>query len=213
MRSRITKTLVATAISLSLGWGAATAAAEEGSFGSGTGVSVMGGVQALNQNDTALPEGLVNVPLVGTLTYELTPVLAVEGEFTWLIPVEQDVELGSGITEKRKTPDILAYQGNLRARWPLDIAWKPYLVGGVGAMTFLSNSDANRLPQLDESQTMFAINFGAGVTYDFTSRLGLRADFREFAAFPGNDTVGLSSDGNADPIWMERGTLGAELHF
>jgi opacity protein-like surface antigen len=209
----ITRTLVVAACSLSLAGGATVAAAEDGSFTSRAGVSVLGGIQALNQNDTALPEGLVNVPLVGTLTYELTPVLAVEGEFTWLIPVEQDVDLAPGVTEKRKTPDILAYQGNLRARLPLDTAWRPYLVGGLGAMTFLSNTDSDRLPQLDESQTVFAINFGAGVTYDFTPRVALRADFREFAAFPGSDTAGLSSAGNADPIWMERGTLGAGFHF
>ena len=80
-------------------------------------------------------------------------------------------------------------------------------------MTFLSNTDADRLPRLTDSQTVFGINFGAGVTYPLVSRLGLRADFRELVAFPPNDAVGLSANGNADAIWMERGTLGLAYRF
>lgn len=212
MRSTIRSTFVAAVASLSLMGGAAVAAAGDGGYASRVGYSVMGGVQALNKNDTALSDGLVNVPVVGTLSYELTRNLAAEGEFTWLIPVEQDVTLASGATAKLKSPTILAYQADLRAGLPRG-AWTPYLVGGAGAMTFLSNTDANRLPQLAESQTVFAINFGAGVLYDLAPHLGLRADFREFAAFPGNDTAGLSSAGNADPIWTERGTVGIALKF
>jgi len=176
-------------------------------------ISVMGGVHALNQNDTALPDDILNIPLVGTLTYPVSRNVAVEGEFTWLIPVEQDITLGSGATAKRKTPNILAYQANARVGWPAAETWTPYVVGGVGALTLLSNTDANALPVLDQSQTVFAINVGAGVLYRLTPRLALRGDFREFAAFPGNDTAGLSTGGNADPIWMERGTLGLALQF
>jgi opacity protein-like surface antigen len=113
-----------------------------------------------------------------------------------------------------KTPDILAYQANLRANWPMsNAAWTPYAAAGVGAVTFLSNTDADRLPALSESQTVFAINFGPGVSYGFASGWALRADFRGFVAFPQSDTVGLSTNGSADPIWMERGTLGLAYRF
>jgi len=80
-------------------------------------------------------------------------------------------------------------------------------------MTFLSNTDADRLPQLDKSQTVFALNFGGGARVDLNSRWGLRADFREFVAFPSNDAEGLSIKGSADPIWMERGALGVAYAF
>jgi hypothetical protein len=175
-------------------------------------LSLMGGIQTLNENDTAVPDQIVNVPAVATLSYRLTPVWALEGEFTWLIPVEQDVELGTGPAQNLKTPDILAYQANVRADWP-HAAWSPYLAAGLGGVTFLSNTDADRVPQLEESQTMFAANIGTGVTYGLAPHWGMRADFRELVAFPSEDAAGLSSDGNADPIWMERGTLGLAYRF
>jgi len=41
----------------------------------------------------------------------------------------------------------------------------------------------------------------------------VRADFREFVGFPGDHTTGLSANGTADPIWMERGTVGVDYRF
>ena len=180
---------------------------------SGTEVAVLGGFQVLNKNDTALPDRIVNVPAVASVSYHVTPIVAVEGELTWLIPVQQSVELGSGQSQDRKTPHALAYQANLRANWPVSPAWSPYVTGGAGALTLLSQNDPNRLPQIDESQTMFAVNFGAGVNYDLDGRWGVRADFREFVAFPADDAPGLSDPSGADPIWMERGTVGLTYRF
>ncbi len=182
--------------------------------GSRTEISVMGGIQALNKNDTALPDQFLNVPAVASVAYHLTPILAVEGDFTWLIPVSQKVDVGLASNQSRKTPDLLAYQANLRASWPTSgTNWTPYVAAGAGAVTFLSNTNTDRVPSLDASQTAFAINFGTGATYGFNSRWGLRADFREFAAFPSKDATGLSTGNKADAIWMERGTVGAVYRF
>ena len=191
---------------------ASKAAAEESSFGPRTEVSLMGGVQALNKNDTALPDHFINIPAVATVTYHVTSRLAAEGEFTWLIPVQQSVDVGSGTTQDRKTPDVLAYQANLRADFPLR-AWTPYLAAGAGAITFLSNTDPDRVPQLDKSETAFAINFGGGLAYPLTERWALRGDVREFVAFPSNSAAGLSNASGADQIWMERGALGLSYRF
>src|SRR5882762_4037880 len=76
-------------------------------------VSLMGGIQALNQNDTALPDQFLTIPAVATVTYRVTPRLAAEGEFTWLIPVKQSADVGSGVSQDLKTQDILVYQANL----------------------------------------------------------------------------------------------------
>lgn len=203
--------LAAVVLSLFVAGAASTASARE-EYGSRTEVSLMGGIQALNENDTALPDQMINIPAVATLTYRLTPRFAAEGEFTWLIPVEQSVEVGPGTSQDLKTSDILAYQANLRADFPLSAA-TPYLVAGAGAVTFLSNDDPNRVPQLDQSETAFAINFGAGLTYGLSERWGLRADLREFVAFPSSDAVGLSDSTGADEIWMERGTVGLSYRF
>ncbi|HLQ67515.1 MAG TPA: outer membrane beta-barrel protein [Candidatus Limnocylindrales bacterium] len=203
------------ALSVSLfvaGWASIASAEEESTFGPRTEVSLMGGVQALNKNDTALPDRFVNVPAVGTLGYRFTSRLAAEGEFTWMIPVKQSVDVGSGTTQDRKTPNILAYQANLRADFPL-AALTPYLAAGAGAVTFLSNTDADRVPQLAKSETAFAINFGGGVTYGLTQRLAVRGDLREFVAFPSNSAAGLSNSTGADQIWMERGTVGLSYKF
>ncbi len=192
------------------GW-ASSAFAQE-SFGPRTEVSLMGGIQALNKNDTALPDRFVNVPTVGTLTYHLNSRLAAEGEFTWLIPVKQSVDVGSGASQDLKTPDVLAYQANLRVNFP-GASVAPYLVAGAGAATFLSNTDPDRLPQLDKSQTVFAVNFGAGLTYGLSERWALRGDVRELVAFPKDGTTGLSDASGADQIWMERGTVGLAYRF
>jgi opacity protein-like surface antigen len=175
-------------------------------------VSVLGGVQTLNENDTALPDQMSNVPAIASVAYHFSPNLAAEGEFSWLIPVKQNVALASGVTQELKTPDVLAYQANLRLSWPL-LSWTPYVAGGAGAVTFLSNTDADRMPQLTESQTAFAINFGAGATFRLAEHWAVRADVRELAAFPSNDAQGLSSSGSSDAIWMERGALGLAYRF
>jgi len=177
-------------------------------------LSVLGGIQALNKNDTALPDDFINVPAAVALTYGVSPTWAVQGEFSWMIPVKKSVDLGAAGSQDRRTPNILTYQANVLARLPVASgSWAPYLTAGLGAITFLSDSESDRLPQLAESQTAFAINFGAGTSYALGQRWALRGDLREFAAFPSNDMAGLSSAGKADPIWMERGTLGLAYQF
>ena len=67
---------------------------------------------------------------------------------------------GAGAKADRKTPSLVAYQAGLRAGLPL-ATWSPYVAAGAGAVTFLSNTDADRIPQLGNSQTMTA-----GLTLD-----------------------------------------------
>src|SRR5438093_13325602 len=124
---------VAALVGLSLTGISAKVLAQEGN-GSGAELSLAGGFHVLNENDTALPARVTNVPLVATVGYRTTPVLGVEGEFTWMIPVQQRVDLGSGPKVDRKTPDLLAYQANVRANWPLSTAWWPYVTAGAGAL-------------------------------------------------------------------------------
>ena len=129
-----------------------------------------------------------------------------------MIPVQQTVSVGSGSDQDMKSPDVLAYQAGVRASFPLS-TWTPYLAAGAGAVTFLSNTDSNRLPRLTDSQTAFAISFGGGAAYGLAPRWALRSDLRELVAFPSSDAQGLSTGGNADPIWMERLTVGLDYRF
>jgi len=197
-----------------LGAGVTSSAARAEDDGSRVQVSVLGGVQNLNKNDTALPDNFVNIPAGATLSYDFSRNWGVEGEFAWLIPVKQSVDLGVAGSQDRKTPNILSYQGSVIGRLPLSgTAWSPYVAAGLGAVTFLSNSDVDRFPQLKDSQTAFAVNFGAGTNYGLGSHWALRADYRELAAFPSKTEAGLSTGSKADAIWMERGTLGLAYRF
>ena len=176
--------------------------------------SILGGVQGLMSNDTALPDDFVNVPVAASLAYRINALFAVEGEFAWLIPVENSVSMGSGATQDLKNPDVLTYQANLRVSLPVGTpGLSPYLTAGAGAMTFLAATDANNYPQLASSETAFALNFGLGANVPLAGSLSLRGDFREFVAFPQDDTAGLSDGTSADPIWMPRGTVGVTYGF
>jgi len=210
MRSLITVVVLAAAALTAL-FTAAVANASEPP-GSRVEVSLLGGVHSFNQNDTAIPDNLVGVPVAASVAYRLSPNFSAEGEFTWFIPVEQDVDMGSGVAQNRKPADALAYQVAIRGSYPLT-SWTPYLALGAGAMTFLSSSGSDQLPSLDKAQTMFALSFGGGAQFPLNARWGLRADFREFVGFPAEDANGLSSNGSADPVWMERGTIGVDFRF
>ena len=195
------------------GLGASSSAARAEDGGSRVQLSILGGVQNLNKNDTDLPDNFVNIPAGATLSYDFSRNWGAEGEFAWLIPVKQKVDLGTG-NQDRKTPNILSYQGSVIAKLPASgTSWSPYVAAGLGAVTFLSNSGVDRVPQLKDPQTSFAINFGAGTNYRVRSHWAVRADYRELAAFPSKDATGLSTGSKADAIWMERGTLGLAYRF
>ena len=206
MRSLIS--IVAAAAALSFTALGATPAHADGSPWE---VSFLGGVNAFSQNDTAIPDNLWGIPLVAGAAYHFTPNFAAEGEVTWFIPVEQDVDMGS-VTQQSKAQNSLAYQVGIRGTLPLT-SWSPYAAAGLGAMTLLSDTGSDRVPPLAESQTVFALNFGAGAGVPLNARWGLRVEFREFVGFPGSDTSGLSTNGNADPIWLSRGTVGLNYRF
>ena len=128
MRSLITIVLFA-AVALSALFAARAANANEPP-GRRIEVSLLGGVHSVNQNDTAIPDNMAGVPVVGAVSYQLSPNFAAEGEFTWFIPVTQSVDMGGGVSQDRKAPDALAYQVGLRASYPLS-TWSPYLAAGA----------------------------------------------------------------------------------
>src|SRR2546428_7146667 len=99
-----------------LGVGVTSSAARAEDDGSRVQVSVLGGVQNLNMNDTALPDNFVNIPAGATLSYDFSRNWGVEGEFAWLIPVKQSADVGVAGSQDRKTPNVLSYQGSVIGR-------------------------------------------------------------------------------------------------
>lgn len=176
--------------------------------------TVAGGIQFISQADMALPEAMGGVPLVASVAYRCARVWKVEVEFCDILPVEQSVDLTGIGSVDRKMPGILTYQASVLASLPLEqCRWSPYLAAGAGAVTFLSKDEADRLPRLTDTETMFALNFGLGTTYEVGQHWAVRAEFRELIAFPADDAQGMSVNGSADPIWMPRGILGAAYRF
>ncbi len=175
-------------------------------------VSLLGGVHVVNKENTSLPDQVVTIPATASAAYRFSQNWAAEGEVTWFIPVKQRLSLPTGGSVDLKTPDVLAYQANLRASLPLG-GWTPYVTGGLGAMTILETTGADRLIQVQDPQTAFAANFGGGATFPIGTHWRIRGDVREFAMFPSNETQGISAAGSVDPIWMERGVVGLSYHF
>ncbi len=179
-----------------------------------TELSLAFGCHVFNETSPAIPEAMIDVPVTIALTYHLTRIWGIEGEFSWIQPIEQSIEIvGSGVVDK-KSPDIMSYQVCVLAMLPItDSAWSPFAVAGAGAITFLSNDDANRQPILTDTQTMPAINLGVGTTYRVSPHWAVRVDVREYVAFPADDAEGFSTGSESDSIWMERGSVGAVYRF
>jgi hypothetical protein len=184
----------------------------------GSGVfSILGGVQGLNKNRTTWGNNpFVDIPVVADLGYNFAPSWAAVGEFSWLIPVRRSVTENGVAVGNRRTPDILTYQANLLYHVPFaNSTLAPYVTGGVGAMSFLKNADADQQPQLLKTYTPFALNFGVGamIGLSSTQTWALQADLREFAAFPTKSMAGLANGSSGNTLWMERATLGVAYHF
>ena len=179
-----------------------------------TELSLAFGCQVFNETAPAIPEAMFDVPVTMALTYHISHIWGLEGEFTWIQPIEQSIEIAGAGEVDKKSPNIMSYQVSALAKLLLsDGAWSPFLVAGAGAITFLSNDDADRQPKLVDSQTMPAINLGLGTTCRVSPHWAVRIDFREYVAFPADDAEGFSDGSESDPIWMERGSVGAVYRF
>ena len=105
--------------------------------------------------------------------------------------------------------DTFHYSGNVLFRWPRANGWTPFITGGLGAVTRTAEGNAQvrggmfgLVPGVSPSipirlsfvvpsptETDFSVNFGGGVKKYFTSRCGIRFDFRDYVSTLGEDTV------------------------
>ena len=108
--------------------------------------------------------------------------------------------------------DTFHYSGNVLFRWPRAKGWTPFLTGGLGAITRTAEITVPPVtpvirPYLDltpmiqgvpirlqfavpsPTETDFSVNFGGGVKKYFSSRCGIRFDFRDYVSTLGEDTV------------------------
>jgi hypothetical protein len=114
----------------------------------------------------------------------------VEGELGGGIGIKQDMTFNAATLSHQKTPNMLAYNGNLVVN-PVgsDRLVVPYVVGGVGGLTLFAASAVNNLG-VTNNETYFAGNLGGGVKWFATRHVGLRGDGR-FIAVKNKDEAPL----------------------
>lgn len=117
-----------------------------------------------------------NVSLDGSLTYNITRWVGLEGEVGGTFGVSQVLQFG-GVNASVKTPNMATYSGNLIVSAPTHSSVFPYVTGGVGGLT-LFETPALGVNRVD---TLLTGNVGGGVKWYANRRWGLRADYRFLA--------------------------------
>jgi opacity protein-like surface antigen len=118
-----------------------------------------------------------NYNLGGALTYNINRVVGVEGEVVGSLGIAQDLQFG-GLTNNLKSPNALAYTGNVVLSLPTHSSFVPYVTGGVGGLTMFEKAGLG----INSAETFLTGNAGGGLKwYAPNGRWGLRGDYRFMA--------------------------------
>ena len=101
-----------------------------------------------------------NYTLGGALTYNINPIVGVEGEVSGAFGVSQDLAFG-GITTNQKSPNTLNYATNVVVSAPTHSSVVPYVAGGVGGLTMYERAGLG----INGTQTFLTGNVGGGVKW------------------------------------------------
>jgi opacity protein-like surface antigen len=118
-----------------------------------------------------------NYNLGGALTYNINRIVGVEGEVVTSLGIAQDLQFG-GLTANRKSPNTLAYTGNVVLSLPTHSAFVPYVTGGIGGLTMFEKASLG----FNSAETFLTGNAGGGVKWYAPNGIwGLRGDYRFMA--------------------------------
>jgi hypothetical protein len=113
-----------------------------------------------------------NYDLGGAVSRNFTRVVGVEGEIGGSLGITQTL---SGLTIKAKTPNMLAYSGNLVVNAP-GHSLVPYATGGIGGLTLYNRTV---LGITNGANSFLTSNVGGGLKwFAGNGRWGLRGDYR-----------------------------------
>lgn len=118
-----------------------------------------------------------NYGLGGSLTYNITRVVGIEGEVGGTLGVSQTLKFGQ-VSGSVKTPNIATYSANVILSTPTGSSAVPYLTGGVGGLTLFETPALG----INKVETLLTGNIGGGVKWYANRRWGVRADYRFLAA-------------------------------
>ena len=122
-----------------------------------------------------------NYALGASVTLNFNKWIGVEGEIGGGVGIRQDFTFNAATLTHQKTPNMLAYSGNLVVN-PIgnDRLVVPYVVGGLGGLTLLSDSAVRNLGVI-ANETYLSGNIGGGVKWFATRHIGLSGDARFIA--------------------------------
>ena len=159
---------------------AGTAWAQEGAIGAGRieiGAFPGGGIFFGKDVSNDTPN-FGNYALATSLSVNLNKWIGIEGELTYGVGIHQDMWFKGLPLTNQKSPDMVGYNGNLVVH-PAgsDRSVVPFVVGGVGGLTLLSDSSVTGLG-VTQNETYFSTNVGGGVKWFATRHIGLKGDAR-----------------------------------
>jgi hypothetical protein len=170
---RLTGLLVLSAAAF-LATAAVPAYAQEAAPGPGsTQITIIpGGGTFFTEGKNSSGPSFGNYTLGGSVTYNFTQWLGVEGEVGGALGITQDLNAG-GTINNLKTPNTLNYTGNAVFSLPTHSAFVPYATVGIGGLTMFERPALG----IDNSETFLTGNVGGGLKW-YAGRWGLRADYR-----------------------------------
>jgi opacity protein-like surface antigen len=115
-----------------------------------------------------------NYNLGGALTYNINRIVGVEGEVVTSLGIAQDLQFG-GLTTNRRSPNTLAYTGNVVLSLPTHSSFVPYGTAGIGGLTMFEKASLG----INSADTFLTGNAGGGVKWYAPNGIwGLRGDYR-----------------------------------
>lgn len=135
---------------------------------------IPGGATFFTENSDSQAPSFGSYSLGGAFTYNVSRYFGVEGEVGSTLGVSQTLDFG--FPSDTRTPDMVSYSGNAVVSIPGRSSVVPYVTGGVGGLTLLSNEAFG----VADTQTFLTGNVGGGVKW-YAGRWGLRADYRFIA--------------------------------
>ena len=119
--------------------------------------------------------------LGASVTVNFNKWIGAEGDIGGGIGIRQDFTFNAATLTHQKSPNLLGYSGNLVVN-PIgsDRLVVPYVAGGLGGLTLLSDSDVASLGVI-ANETYLTGNIGGGVKWFATRHVGLSGDARFIA--------------------------------
>lgn len=162
-----------TALLLLVGLGATSAAAQEAPPQGKAEITIIpGGLTFFTEAEDTGSPSFGNYDLGAAVTFNINRYVAVEGELSGALGIEQSLQFG-GLTSDERSPHLLNYSGNLVVYAPNASSVVPYVTGGLGGLSLFERSTLG----INDTETFLVGNVGGGLKW-YAGRWGLRGDYR-----------------------------------